>query len=152
MSTDLNSRRIRVIMAAMALDDSVEPRIASRVDRRACEKLATDASVVDEKWKVAAAKNDAEVTVVCKVANCIDCQHELSTKAQERPTLRSRSDSASILPCSSPLRIATSLPALVKIPSMTARPNSNPVSVVARAPSKATPPKNVPTRKPSDVD
>lgn len=52
------------MIAAMALEDSVEPRIASRVDRSACEKLATDASVVDEKWKVAAAKNDAEVTVV----------------------------------------------------------------------------------------
>lgn len=62
-------------MAAMALDDSVEPRIASRVDKRACEKLATDANVVDEKWKVAAAKKDAEVTVVCKVANCIGGQH-----------------------------------------------------------------------------
>jgi hypothetical protein len=58
-----------VIIAAMALDDSVDPRIASRVDSRACEKFATDASVVDEKWKEAAAKNEAEVTVVCRVAN-----------------------------------------------------------------------------------
>jgi hypothetical protein len=60
---------MRVIMAAMARDDSVEPRIASNVDRRAWEKFATDASVVEEKWNVAAAKNEAEVTVVCNVAN-----------------------------------------------------------------------------------
>lgn len=60
---------MRVMMAAMARDDSVEPRIASNVERRACEKFATDASVVEEKWKVAAAKKEAEVTVVCKVAN-----------------------------------------------------------------------------------
>jgi hypothetical protein len=58
-----------VIMAAIALDDSVDPRMASRVDKRACEKFATEASVVDEKWKEAAAKNDAEVTVVCRSAN-----------------------------------------------------------------------------------
>lgn len=57
------------MIAAIALDDSVDPRMASSVDKRACEKLATDASVVDEKWKEAAAKNDAEVTVVCRVAN-----------------------------------------------------------------------------------
>lgn len=70
-STTLNSRRINVMMAAIALDDSVDPRIASRVDKRACDALATDARVVDEKWNVAAAKNDAEVTVVCKVSSCI---------------------------------------------------------------------------------
>jgi hypothetical protein len=38
-----------VMIAAIALDDSVDPRIASSVDNRACEKFATDASVVDEK-------------------------------------------------------------------------------------------------------
>lgn len=52
------------MMAAMARDDSVDPSIASSVDKRACETWATDASVVDEKWNEAAAKNDAEVTVV----------------------------------------------------------------------------------------
>jgi hypothetical protein len=66
---DLNSRLISVIMAAMALDDSVEPRMASNVDKSACERLATEAKVVDEKWNVAAAKNEAEVTVECNVAN-----------------------------------------------------------------------------------
>lgn len=58
-----------MIIAAMARDDSVEPRIASNVDKRACEKFATEASVVEEKWNVAAAKKEAEVTVVCRVAN-----------------------------------------------------------------------------------
>lgn len=38
-----------MIIAAMARDDSVEPRIASNVDNRACEKFATEASVVEEK-------------------------------------------------------------------------------------------------------
>lgn len=78
VSTALNSRRISVIMAAMALDDSVDPRIASRVDKRACDTLATDASVVDEKWNVAAAKNDAEVTVVCSVSNCTKVSSSVS--------------------------------------------------------------------------
>jgi hypothetical protein len=144
---------MRVIMAAMALDDSVEPNIASRVDKRACEKFATDANVVDEKWKVAAAKKDADVTVVCKVANCKGSEWDPFRYSEyELLTLRSSSDSASILPCSPPLRIATSLPARVKIPSITARPSSKPVSVVARAPSKATPPKKVPTRRDNEVD
>lgn len=67
-------------------------------------------------------------------------------------TLRSNNDSASILPCSSPLRIATSRPARVRIPSITARPSSRLVRVVARAPSRATPPKKVPTRNESEVD
>lgn len=67
-------------------------------------------------------------------------------------TLRSSNDSASILPCSSPLRIATSRPARVRIPSITARPSSKLVRVVARAPSRAIPPKKVPTRSDSDVD
>jgi hypothetical protein len=58
-----------VIIAAIALDDSVDPRMASSVDKRACERLATEAKVVDEKWNVAAAKNEAEVTVECRVAN-----------------------------------------------------------------------------------
>jgi hypothetical protein len=38
-----------VIIAAIALDDSVDPRMASNVDKRACERLATEAKVVDEK-------------------------------------------------------------------------------------------------------
>jgi hypothetical protein len=70
-STDLNSRRMSVIMAAIALEDSVDPRIASSVDSSACEKLTTEDNVVDEKWKVAAAKNDAEVTVVWSVASFV---------------------------------------------------------------------------------
>lgn len=85
-------------MAAIALEDSVNPRIASRVDKSACEKLAIDERVVDERWNVAAAKNDAEVTVVCRVANysmISDCTYKQRTAT---PTLRSRSDSASALP------------------------------------------------------
>jgi hypothetical protein len=66
---DLNSRRISVMMAAMALDDSVDPKIASKVDKSAWERFAMEDNVVDEKWNVAAAKKDAEVTVVCSVAN-----------------------------------------------------------------------------------
>jgi hypothetical protein len=68
-SRDLNSRRISVIIAAMALEDSVDPRMASKVDRSACERFATEDKVVDERWNVAAAKKDAEVTVVWSVAN-----------------------------------------------------------------------------------
>lgn len=67
-------------------------------------------------------------------------------------TLRSSRDSASVLPCSSLLRIATSRPALVKIPSTKARLSSKLVKVVARAPSRAAPPKNVPSRKDSELD
>jgi hypothetical protein len=48
-STDLNSRRISVIIAAIALEDSVDPRIASKVDRSAWERFATEDKVVDEK-------------------------------------------------------------------------------------------------------
>lgn len=48
--------------------------------------------------------------------------------------------------------MATSLPALVKIPSTKARLSSKLVKVVARAPSRATPPKNVPSRNDSEVD
>jgi hypothetical protein len=58
-----------VMMAAMALDDSVDPKIASKVDNSACERLEIEDNVVDEKWNVAAAKKDAEVTVVCNVAS-----------------------------------------------------------------------------------
>lgn len=57
------------MIAAIALDDSVEPSIASRVDNRAWDICATDDRVVDERRNVAAAKNDAEVTVVCRVAS-----------------------------------------------------------------------------------
>jgi hypothetical protein len=53
-----------VMMAAMAREDSVDPKIASKVDSSACDKLATDDNVVDETWNEAAAKKDAEVTVV----------------------------------------------------------------------------------------
>lgn len=67
-------------------------------------------------------------------------------------TLRSSSDSASVLPCSSLLRIATSRPALVRMPSTKALLSSRLVRVVARAPSRAAPPKNVPNRRESDVD
>lgn len=58
-----------VMIAAIALDDSVEPRIASRVDSNACDRWDIEDNVVDEKWNDAAAKNDAEVTVVWSVAN-----------------------------------------------------------------------------------
>lgn len=68
------------------------------------------------------------------------------------PTLRSSRDSASVLPCSSPLRIATSRPALVRMPSTRARLSSRLVSVVARAPSIAAPPKKVPRRRDMEVD
>lgn len=37
------------MIAAIALDDSVDPKIASSVDKSACEKFVTEASVVDEK-------------------------------------------------------------------------------------------------------
>jgi hypothetical protein len=70
----------------------------------------------------------------------------------DSPTLRSSRDSASVLPCSSPLRIATSRPALVRIPSTRARLSSRLVRVVARAPSRAAPPKNVPSRRDREVD
>ena len=73
-------------------------------------------------------------------------------KRATKPTLLSSNDSASALPCASPLRKATSLPALVRIPSITARPSSRLVNVVVRAPSKTTPPKKVPTRNDNDVD
>jgi hypothetical protein len=46
---DLNSRRISVMMAAMALDDSVDPKIASKVDKSACERFEMEDNVVDEK-------------------------------------------------------------------------------------------------------
>lgn len=48
--------------------------------------------------------------------------------------------------------MATSRPALVKMPSTKARLSSRLVRVVARAPSRAAPPKTVPSRKESDVD
>lgn len=51
------------MIAAIARDDSEEPRMASRVDRRAWDRWETDESVVDDKWNDAAAKNDADVTV-----------------------------------------------------------------------------------------
>jgi hypothetical protein len=59
------------MIAAIALEDSVEPRIASSVDRRAWDIFEADVRVVEERWNVAAAKNDAEVTVVCSAASWI---------------------------------------------------------------------------------
>jgi hypothetical protein len=40
---------MRVMMAAIARDDSVEPRIASRVDSRFCERLEMDDRATSER-------------------------------------------------------------------------------------------------------
>lgn len=44
-----NSLRTRVIIDAIARDDSVEPRIASSVDRRFCDRFEIDDSAASEK-------------------------------------------------------------------------------------------------------
>lgn len=49
----------------------MDPTIASIVDRRFCDKAEKDDNVVDERWNPADAKNEAEVTVVCKIASYI---------------------------------------------------------------------------------
>jgi len=58
------------MIAAMAREDSVDPSMASSVDKRLWEKAATEDNVTEERWKLAEAKKDADVMVECKAANC----------------------------------------------------------------------------------
>lgn len=58
-----------VIIAAIARDDSVEPRIESSVDKRFCETADKEETVAEETRKEAEAKNEAEVIVECKTAS-----------------------------------------------------------------------------------
>jgi hypothetical protein len=61
---------IRVTKAAIAREDSEEPRVASSVARRLWEKPEIDDRVAEERWKPAEAKKEAEVMVECSVASC----------------------------------------------------------------------------------
>lgn len=57
------------MMAAIARDDSVEPRMESSADKRFWDMADRETSVVDETRNPADAKKDADVMVECKTAN-----------------------------------------------------------------------------------